>query len=270
MKMKAIFVVIVLLIGCSNATPAKRSTCTGCPKQLSGTLITETVPDSGPSTSASMKFNMDTALQIMQAEATVSGMTFNMVFDFKGKNIYITYPGGCHVEPLTTEENICDPAEFKNMKLVVSGKLGSKGASVDVYSESKDDTIGIVTLEAGNDCTPVSFASRDTKEGSCSSGSFLDLKLSADASKLKIPDACKQPIGRRSIPAMVHSLHVKKAMKRGFPWISAPLAARNGDSPGSTCKIPEKGDSHGPFRDRNHKKSHTGIDDFSTRGGNLD
>ena len=46
------------------------------------------------------------------------------------------YSEGCYIEPLTHE--ILGPEVFKHMSYDVSGKLGSKGALVDLYSLSDD------------------------------------------------------------------------------------------------------------------------------------
>lgn len=53
------------------------------------------------------------------------------------------------------------------------------------------------------------------------------MKTTADPEKLKIPVDCdNQDFSRRSIPAMVHVVHLKDALKRGFPWIEAPLKSK--------------------------------------------
>ena len=50
------------------------------------------------------------------------------------------------------------------------------------------------------------------------------MKTTADPEKLKIPVHCDhQDFSRRSIAAMVHVVHLKEAMKKGFKWIEAPL-----------------------------------------------
>ena len=56
---------------------------------------------------------------------------------------------------------------------------------------------------------------------SVSLSSFLDLKTAVDSEKMKIPEECKhsETDVRRTLPAMVHTAHLKRAMKRGFPWI---------------------------------------------------
>lgn len=52
------------------------------------------------------------------------------------------------------------------------------------------------------------------------------MKTTADPEKLKIPVDCDEDVSRRSIPAMVHVVHLKEAMKRGFPWIEVPLKSK--------------------------------------------
>ena len=55
--------------------------------------------------------------------------------------------------------------------------------------------------------------------------SFLDMKTTADPEKLKIPVDCDQEI-TRSLPAMENGVHLKEAMKRGFPWIETSLKSK--------------------------------------------
>lgn len=47
------------------------------------------------------------------------------------------------------------------------------------------------------------------------------MKTTADPEKLKIPQDCDTEISRRTIPAMAHVVHLKEAVKRGFPWFEA-------------------------------------------------
>ena len=52
------------------------------------------------------------------------------------------------------------------------------------------------------------------------------MKTTADPEKLKIPVDCQEGFSRRSIPAMAHVVHLREAMKRGWPWIEAPLKSK--------------------------------------------
>ena len=59
------------------------------------------------------------------------------------------------------------------------------------------------------------------------------MKTTADPEKLKVPVDChEQDFSRRSIPAMVHAVHLKEAMKRVFPWIEVPLKSKKRGFPG--------------------------------------
>jgi len=52
------------------------------------------------------------------------------------------------------------------------------------------------------------------------------MKTTVDPEKLKIPEHCDTVISRRSIPAMVHGVHLKEAVKRAFPWFEVPLKSK--------------------------------------------
>ncbi|XP_078350917.1 uncharacterized protein LOC144635712 [Oculina patagonica] len=228
--MKAVFFVVVLLLGCSiaNLNPAKRSlTCSGFPKQLSGRLYTVEVDESGSPETIDITFNLDLNLQIMQEE-TAEGI---LIMDFKGGKLYEKVQGECYSEPL--EEKIM-PDKFEDLahKLIATGSLGYKGVSVDCFSFQGEEGVGVITLESGDQCIPVKFAVKTNN--SAIAGSFLDLKTTVQPEKLKIPGECKQgEITRRSLQDMIQSFSVKEAKwafplfdgprttlkRRGFPWI---------------------------------------------------
>ncbi|KAL9954014.1 hypothetical protein ACROYT_G041501 [Oculina patagonica] len=229
--MKAFFFLVVVLVGCANAKPypAKRtsSPCSAFPKQLSGRLYAVTVDKSGSATHVDMKFNLDRDLQMMQAEATVGDMgPFNIVMDYKGGKTYVVYPGGCHTGPLTNQT--LSPEELKDLRFETSGILGLKGTLVDLYSLKNIEPKGMMTLEAGDQCIPASYAQATNDNESASAGSFLDLKTTVDTEKMKIPEHCDAQISRRSIPALIHSMHLKQAVKRGFPWIDLQDTQKRG------------------------------------------
>lgn len=227
LKMKAIFVVVVLLFGSTSAkpNPAKRSnlTCKNFPKQVSGRLYMMTVTDSG-STVTELKFNMDTDLQIAQMESPAQE-SFNILTDYKGGKQYISYPKGCSISDVKDKFPLPPPPEeLSKLKSESSGVLGLNGASVNLYSYSNEEGKGMFTFQGDDSCLPVSFA--DQSEGSASAGSFLDVKTTADPEKLKIPINCEGGDFRRSFPGMVHAVHLKEAMMRRWPWPRASSKKR--------------------------------------------
>ncbi|KAL9954013.1 hypothetical protein ACROYT_G041500 [Oculina patagonica] len=225
--MKAFFFLVVVLVGCANAKPypAKRTgpTCSAFPKQLSGRLYMVAVDNSGSATHIDMHFNLDRDLQRMQTDSTVGDQgSMNMVMDYKGGKTYIIHPGGCFAAPLTQQS--FNPEDIhKDLSYVTSGKLGLKGTMVDLYSMHNEEATGMFTLEAGDQCLPVSWATKE--KDSVTVASLMNLKTTVDSEKLKIPEHCDAQISRRSIPALIHSLHLNKAVKRGFPWINAPVTS---------------------------------------------
>jgi len=58
---------------------------------------------------------------------------FCIIAFLQGKT-YVIYSGGCYIEPLTHQ--ILSPEEFKHMSYKASGKLGLRGALIDLYSLS--------------------------------------------------------------------------------------------------------------------------------------
>jgi len=180
-----------------------------------------TVTDSG-STVTEVRFNMDTDLQIVHMESTIdvggASDSYNILADHKGGKTYISYPGGCYSSDLKDKFPLPPPAEeLSKLKFESSGVLGLNGASVDLYSYSSEEGNGTFTFQGDDSCLPVTFA--DQSEGSATAGSYLDVKTTVDPEKLKIPVNCEGGDFRRSIPGMVHAVHVKEAMKRRWPWL---------------------------------------------------
>jgi len=158
-------------------------------------------------------------------ETTAGGQgSHSLLLDYKGGKMYVSYPGGCYSSPLKDKFPFGPEGLPKDLKFEASGVLGLNGASVDLYSYSNEQGNGTFTFQGDDSCLPVSFA--DKSPGSATAGSYLDMKTTVDPEKLKIPVDCDQEITRRSIPAMVHVVHLKQAMKRGFPWIETSLKSK--------------------------------------------
>lgn len=209
--MKAFFLVAALLLGTSSANPqaSKRTlTCSKFPRQLSGRLyLTE---EQG---THDVRFNLDIDKQFFQAEFTEHGEKFSMYLDQKNNKYYLVHPGGCIAgDPSTAPAMFpLNPGEVSQyLTPVASGKLGLNGASVNLYSVKTDEGSGMVTLEGGDACIPVTFAYHD--DSSSDYASYFDLQPEVDPQKMKIPEGCIN--GRRSFPARL--VRISEAVKRGF------------------------------------------------------
>lgn len=193
----------------------------GFPNQLSGRLYGVTVKNDGTSETIDVRFQIDRNKERLRADSPVNGQQYSIFAYFQEQKFYVVYPGGCFSNSGGGGEDIPSldeiEAALNQMTVATSGKLGLKGASVNLYSLNFEGASSFMTLESGNQCIPVSYASKDAE--SVSTGSFLDLTTSANPEKWKIPEECQGASTVRSLPVMLHTAHVTQVMRRGFPWI---------------------------------------------------
>lgn len=227
-------VCVLLGFSVANPNPSRRSlSCSDFPKQLSGRLFLVETDESGSTETNSKAFSVDMSLGRMQVEMGDE----ILIKDYREGKTYKISSDGCYIDSLE-EKSFTEFLEELPLNFVATGSLGSKGASVDVYSFKDGEEVGVVTLESGNQCIPASYAVKT--EYSAISGSFLDLKTTLDPEKLVIPEKCKQAISGRSVPALsrnaltdafslFNSLSV--AGKRGFPWVLGKKNGRKRESP---------------------------------------
>ncbi|XP_073252986.1 uncharacterized protein [Porites lutea] len=193
--MKSITLVAILLVGCAVVSEAGL-TCPCFPDKTSGRMLVFI-----KHLFVDMPYNLDLKLQRFQSDMKVYTKTsryplrVNVIIDYKAKRKYLIVHGRCFV--LQYEDAMPGADQLKFLKRIATGRLGMVGAEVGIYIFKKGLTSGVLTMEDNDMCQPQTFTGKVHNIGV--TVSYLNIKSTANAYKLRIPYICLKNIGRRTL-----------------------------------------------------------------------